>query len=72
MRDHRRDRSVKEVQDPVVNSSKADTQFVNSVAQEVRLGPPEFVAHLAQPLQTKVALVLYFGWQTVEPLDERA
>ena len=72
MRDHRRDRPVEEVQDPVVNSAKAEAQFVNPVSQEVRLGPTQLVAHLAQPLQPQVALVLYLRWQFVEPLHERA
>jgi hypothetical protein len=40
---------VEEVQDPVLNSAEADAQFVNAVAQEVRFGPPQLVAHLAQP-----------------------
>jgi hypothetical protein len=30
------------------------------------------VAHLAQPLQTKVAFVLYFRRQFVEPIHELA
>ena len=72
VRDHRHDRPVEEVQDPVVNSAKADAQFLNPVSQEVRLGPTQFVAHLTQPLQPEVALVLYLRWQFVEPLHERA
>jgi hypothetical protein len=50
---------MEEVQDPVVNASQADPQFVDPVAQEVRFGPPQFVAHLAQSLQPEVALVLH-------------
>ena len=55
VRDHRRNRAVKEVQDPVVNAAQADAQFVDSVAQEVRFGSTQFVADLAQALQPEVA-----------------
>jgi len=65
-------RAVEEVQDPAMNSLKADTEFANPVAQKVRFGPPQFVAHLAQALQPEVTLVLYFGRQRAEPLQERA
>lgn len=41
-----------------MDSSKTDPQFVDSVAQEVGFGPPQFVAPIAQPLQPEVALVL--------------
>jgi hypothetical protein len=29
-----------------MNSLKADAEFVDAVAREVGLGPPQFVAHL--------------------------
>jgi hypothetical protein len=51
---------VEEVQYPVMNDSQADAQFVDAVSQEVRFGPTQFVAHLTQALQPKVALVLNF------------
>ena len=51
MRDHSRHRSVKEVQDTVVNALEADPEFVNPIAQEVGLRPSQFVAHFTQPLQ---------------------
>jgi hypothetical protein len=51
---------VKEVQDPVVNASQAGAQFVDAVAQEVRFGPTQFMAHLAKVLQPEIALVLHF------------
>src|ERR1039457_5264541 len=63
VRHPRCERRVEEAQDPVMTSSKTDPQFVDSVAQEVRFGPPQFVAHLAHPLQPEVALVLYFRRQ---------
>src|SRR5690348_10333492 len=72
MRDYCCDRAMEEVQHPVLNSLDAAPQLVNPVPQEVRFGPPKFMAHLAQPLQTKVTLVLYFHRQFVELLHERA
>ena len=51
---------MEEVQDPVMNASQAGAQFVDAVSQEVRFGPTQFVAHLAQALQPEVALVLHF------------
>ena len=71
VRDHGRHCAVEEVQGPVVNASQADAQFVDIVAQEVGLWPPQFVAHLAQALQPEIALVLHFCRQLVEPLDDR-
>jgi len=65
---HRCDRPWKKYSDPVVNSSKAAPQFVDSVAQDIRFGPTQFVAHLAQPLQPEAALVLCLRRQFVEPL----
>ena len=55
-----------------MNSSQTDPQFVDAVAQKVRLGAPQFVAYLAQSLQPEVALVLNLRRQLVEPLQERA
>jgi hypothetical protein len=40
MRDHRRDCSVEEVQDSVVNALKADPELVNPIAQKVGFGSP--------------------------------
>ena len=60
VRDHGRNRAVEEVQDPMMDPSQADAQFVDAVAQEVRFGSAQFVALLGQALQPEVALVLYF------------
>jgi hypothetical protein len=43
VRDHA-DRSVEEIQYPVMNSSKTDPELVDSAPQEVCFGPPQFVA----------------------------
>jgi len=58
VRNHCCERPVEEVQDPVVNASKAYPQFVDSVAQKIRFGSTQLVAQLAEPLQSEVALVL--------------
>ena len=47
VRDHCRDRPIEEVQNPVMNSLKADAEFVNTVAQEVGLGPPFWALNLS-------------------------
>ena len=72
VRDHRRDCALEKIQYPMVNSSQADAQFVDPIAQEIRFGPPQFVAHFTKWFQTQVALVLYLPWQTIELLDQRA
>ena len=72
MRDHCRHRPVEEIQNTVLNPLKADPEFVNPVAQKVSLGPPQFVSHLTQPLQSKEALVLNLCGQAAEPLQEWA
>jgi hypothetical protein len=72
MRYHCRPCSVKEVQNSVVNPLKADPKLINPVAQKVGLGPPQFVTHFTQPLQSQKALVLGFCRQAAEPLQERA
>ena len=55
-----------------MNALKADPELVNSIAQKVGLGPPQFVAHFTQPLQSQEALVLDFCGQCSEPLQEWA
>ena len=72
MRDHCRHCSVKEVQDTVVNTLKADPEFVDSIAQKVGLRPPQFVAHFTQPLQAQETLVLDLCGQSAEPRQEWA
>ena len=66
-RDH-----VEKVQDPVLNALKADPEFVNPIAQKVGFGPPQFVTHFTQPLQTQEALVLDLCGQFAEPRQEWA
>src|SRR5437870_2926459 len=34
---------MKEIQDPIMNSLQADSQFVNAIPQIVSLGPAQFV-----------------------------
>src|SRR5690349_19694219 len=56
VRDHSCDRSVEEIQDPMMNSAKTDPEFVDAVTQEVRFRPAQLVLYLAQPLQPEVTL----------------
>jgi DNA-binding protein YbaB len=42
---------LEEVEYPVMNSSKADAQFVNPVAQEVRIEPDVFASKDQEMLQ---------------------
>lgn len=51
---------------------KADAEFVNPVAQEVGLGPPQFVPHLPESLQTEITLVLCARGQFAEPVQKWA
>ena len=63
---------MEELQNPVVDSLEADAKLVNAVAQEVGLGPSQFVAHRTEALQSDVALVLHFHGQFGEPVQEWA
>ena len=66
------DSPMEEVQNPAMNSLEADSELVNSVTQEIGFGPPQFVPHFPQPLQSEVALVLYLRGQLAEPFQEWA
>jgi hypothetical protein len=72
MRDHRRPCSMEKVQNSMVNALKADPKFINPIAQKIGLGPPQFVAHLTQSLQSQKALILDFCRQPAEPPQEWA
>jgi hypothetical protein len=61
VRDHGRHRAMEEVQDPVMNASRAGAQLLDAVSQEVRFGTTQFVAHLAQTFQPEVALSCTFA-----------
>src|SRR5260370_36533464 len=60
------------IENSMVNALKADPQLINPIAQKVGLGPPQFVTHFAQPLQSQEALVLDLGGQSAEPFQELA
>jgi hypothetical protein len=47
---HRSGGPVEKVQDPVMNPSQTDSEFVDSVAQKVSFRPPQFVPQIAQAL----------------------
>jgi len=52
MRDNRRNPAVKEVKDPIVHVLKSDTEFINSVPEQVGFGSSEFVAELSEPFKS--------------------
>ena len=72
MRDYCRDRSVKKVQDSVVNAMKVNPEFVNAIAQKIGLRPPQLVAQFTQPLNSQETLVLSLRRQPTEPRQEWA
>lgn len=58
---HGGDPSVEEVQNPVMRPFETDAQFVDPIAQTVRLRPSQFVPQFAESLQSHVALLLRLG-----------
>src|ERR1700680_2082902 len=72
VRNYCRDRPMEEVQDSPMSSLEADSELVNSGAQEIGLRPPYFMPHPPQPLQSELAFVLYFRGQFAEPFQEGA
>ena len=62
---------ISDAQNPVLKPLKTDAKLVDSISQEVGLGPAQFVPHLAQPLQPDKALVLCFSGQFGKPLQEK-
>ena len=72
MRHNCRNRTVEEIQDPAVDTLPAGTQFVDSIPQQIRLRPPQFVTQFAEPFHPQKALRLGFYRQLLDPLQEGA
>lgn len=72
VRDYCRDCPMEEIQDSVMHSLEAYTEFVNAVAQEIGFGPPQFVAQFPQSLQSEIAFILCLRRQLAEPVQKRA
>jgi hypothetical protein len=62
---------MKEVENPVVHISVPQTQFMNSVAQQVRLGPTQFVTPFRETLDSNDALVPDLVMEPVHPGQQR-
>jgi hypothetical protein len=58
---------MKEVQDPMVNALKANSELINAVSKKICLRPPQLVANFTQPLQSHETLVLDLRGQYAEP-----
>jgi len=63
---------VEEVQDPVMNAARRSAKLMDSIAQEVRLGPPQFMAKFAKPFDPDEDLVFRMGGQSLNQLRNGA
>lgn len=48
------------------------TEFVDSIPQQIRLWPAQFVTQFSEPLHPQKALRLDLYWQSLDPLQEWA
>src|ERR1035441_1674959 len=64
----RRNRTVEEIENPVVDALQTRTEFVDSIPQQIRLRPPQF----AEPFHPQEALRLHLYRQLLDPVQERA
>jgi len=46
----RRNRTVEEIENPVVDALQTRAEFVDSIPQQIRLRPPQFVPQFAEPV----------------------
>ena len=69
---NRRHRTVEEIENPVMDALQARAEFVDSIPQQVRLRPPQFMPQFAQPFHPQKALRLHLYRKFIEPLQERA
>ena len=68
----RRNRTVEEIENPVMDALQARAEFVDSIPQQVRLRPPQLMPQFAQPFHPRKALRLRLYRKFIEPLEERA
>jgi hypothetical protein len=64
--------TVEEIQDPVMNTLQTHPQFMNSISQQIRFRPPEFMSQFAQPFQPKKAFRLHLHRLLIQPFQEWA
>jgi hypothetical protein len=70
MRNNRCDVSVKEVQDAVLNVPSFGSKFVNSIPQQIRFGPAQFVPQFGKTFDLYNTLVSCLFFQAIHPVDE--
>jgi len=68
---NRRDPAVEKIENPEMDAPQTRTEFVDSIPQQIRLGPPQLVPHLAETLHPHEALVLRLYGQPHNPIQER-
>jgi hypothetical protein len=59
MSQNRRHRTMEEIENPVMDALQTRTEFVDSIPQQIRLRPPQFVPQFAEPLHPQKAFRLY-------------
>src|ERR1035437_3578321 len=69
---NRRHRTVEEIENPVMDALQARAEFVDSIPQQVRLRPPQFMPPFAQPPHPQKALSFHLDRKFTQPLQERA
>jgi hypothetical protein len=69
---NRRNRTVEEIENPVMDALQTRTEFVDSFPQQIRLRPAQFVIQFAEPFHPQKALPLCLYLQSLDPLQERA
>src|ERR1700722_2418113 len=72
MSQNRRHRTVEEIENPVMDTLQARAEFVDSIPQQVRLWPSQFIPEFAQPFHPQKALRLHLYREFIEPFQERA
>jgi hypothetical protein len=71
MRKHRRDRSVKKIEHPIMNPLEAYTELINTIAQIIGFRSTELGSEFLETLNLRSALILGSGRDGIEPLEQR-
>ena len=61
---------MEEIENPIIDSSMADPEFIDIVPQIVSFWSPEFVAALLKPLDSGQTFRLSFGLQAHNPVQD--
>ena len=68
----RRHRTVEGIEDSVLDALQTRAEFLDSILQQVRLRPPQFMPQFRQPFHPQEALRLYLNRLIIEPFQEWA